>query len=87
MNNTTGYIVYALAATVACLYAFYCLREIVRRKGMKHIWFAWIPPLNVYYLCRATGMGVAWAVIWTPLLLLPYLSALFPIYAAKEPVA
>jgi hypothetical protein len=83
MDNTGGYIFLGLAGLVVYLYMCYCLRGIVRRKGLKHVWFVWIVPLNLYYLCRATGMGVTWAVVWTPLLVLPYVTSLFPIYAAK----
>jgi len=73
IHGTCANIFYSAIGLVVYLYIAYCLREIARKRGYSHPWFAWVPILDVYLLCRMAEKGV----FWTILCLLPIVDVIF----------
>ncbi len=44
-------------------YSALCFQRIARGLAVKHTWFAWIPVLNVYLVCRIAGKRYLWTVL------------------------
>lgn len=73
IHTTAGYLFYAAVGLVVYLYTAYCLREIARKQAYKRPWFAWVPILDVYMVCKLVGKGV----FLTILCLLPFIDVIF----------
>lgn len=63
MFTATGRIVSYSMLLVIYLYFAYCLQAIARKQEMRRPWYAWIPILNNYLLCRICGKGVGWTIL------------------------
>ena len=48
-------------------YAAFCFQTIAKKTGTENGWFAWVPILNVYLMCKIAGKS-GW---WILLLLIP----------------
>ena len=73
LHTTAGYLFYSVAALVIYLFSAYCLREMARKQAFSRPWFAWVPVLDVYLLCRVAGRGI----VWTILVMLPFIDFIF----------
>lgn len=72
-DSTLALVTYSLLG--ASLYAFFsiCTWRMATDAGLPHRWFAWVPLLNLYLLCRVAGRGL-W---WTIMLCVPLVNLVF----------
>lgn len=62
------------------VYAAFCLQTIAKKTGTENEWFAWVPILNVYLMCRIAGKS-GW---WILLLLIPLVNIVISIILWME---
>lgn len=72
-DNPLAIATYILLA--ASVYGFFCVCtwRMACDAGLPHRWFAWVPPLNLYLLCRVAGKGL----LWTVMLCVPLVNLVF----------
>lgn len=61
-------------------YAAFCFQTIAKKTGTENGWFAWVPILNVYLMCKIAGKS-GW---WILLLLIPLVGIVISIILWME---
>ncbi|HEY8204688.1 MAG TPA: HEAT repeat domain-containing protein [Pyrinomonadaceae bacterium] len=72
---TVTFIVFFLPFILIYAYVGYCLRSIGRLLGHKETWKAWVPILNLFYICELARKPVWWALF----LFIPFVNLVFGI--------
>ncbi|MHB8893697.1 MAG: DUF5684 domain-containing protein [Candidatus Geothermincolia bacterium] len=63
MYTTTTQIMLGIMALAVYAYSAICFQRIARSLEVRHPWFAWIPILNVYLVCRIIGKRYVYTVL------------------------
>ena len=77
---TVTFIVFFLPFILIYAYAGYCLQAIGRLLGHKETWKAWVPILNLFYICELARKPVWWVLF----LFIPFVNLVFVIILWRE---
>lgn len=62
-SNTAVIVVSAVVGILLYIYGAVCLQRIAKNLRVMPSWFAWIPILNVYLVCKVCGKGILWTIL------------------------
>lgn len=53
-----------LSFVVVYVYVAYCLKVIAEKTNTENSWYAWVPILNIYLMCKIAGKPGWWLILF-----------------------